>query len=144
MGFFSSLFESRETKKRKSHIKNLLSVAASDGNISKTEVDFLVNVAKRLYMPFEELKSVLEQPQYVSDYPPESDRERIDQIHDLVCMMMIDGNIDDDEITTCKIFARKLGFKSQIIDHMVDRIIDGVARNMVKDAILNDIIRSLR
>ncbi len=143
MGFFSSLFESRDTKKRKSHIKNLLSVAASDGNISNAEVNFLINVAKRLYMPLEEFKSVLEEPQYVSDYPPESDRERIDQIHDLVCMMMIDGNIDEEEVMTCKIFARRLGFKTGIIDYMVDKIIEGVARNMVKDAILNDVLRSL-
>lgn len=143
MGFFSSLFESRDTKKRKSHIKNLLSVAASDGNISDEEVNFLIKVAKRLYMPLEELKSVLDEPQYVSNYPPESDRERIDQIHDLVCMMIIDGSINEEEITTCKIFARNLGFKTQIIDYMVHKIIDGVARNMVKDAILNDILRSL-
>ncbi len=143
MGFLSSLFDSRDTKKRKSHIKNLLSVASSDGNISEDEVDFLIKVAKRLYMPLDELRSVLREPEYVSNYPPESDRERIDQIHDLVCMMMIDGSIDDEEITTCKTFARNLGFKTQIIDYMVHKIIDGVARNMVKDAILNDIIRSL-
>lgn len=58
-------------------------------------------------------------------------------------MMMIDGSIDEEEITTSKIFGRNLGFKTQIIDYMVHKIIDGVADNIVKDAILNDILRSL-
>jgi uncharacterized tellurite resistance protein B-like protein len=143
MGFFSSLFESKDTKKRKSHIKNLLSVAASDGEISKPEINFLFAVASRLYMPVEELREVFDNPSSVSYYPPDSDREKLDQIHDLVCMMMIDGSIDEEEVMTCKIFARNLGFRTAVIDFMVDKIVQGVARNMVKDAILNDIIRSL-
>jgi len=40
-------FDSEKTKIRKSHIKNLITLALSDGHIDKRERDFLLEIASR-------------------------------------------------------------------------------------------------
>lgn len=135
MSFFKNLFSSAETKRRKSHIFNLLSVAAADGKITQREIDYLAHVAERIYMPREEFLDVLKNPQDVIFYPPESNRERLDQLDDLVRMMMSDGHIDQDEIIQCKIFARRLGFKAEVIDALVIHIIDGIVNHIAREVV---------
>ncbi|MCS7017578.1 MAG: TerB family tellurite resistance protein [Cytophagales bacterium] len=143
MSFFKNLFSSAETKRRKSHIMNLLSVAAADGKITREEIDYLAYVAEKIYMPREEFIDVIKNPQDVIFYPPESNRERLDQLYDLVGMMMIDGHIDQDEIIRCKMFAQKLGFKSSVIDAIVAQIIDGFINHLAREAVFAQVMRML-
>jgi uncharacterized tellurite resistance protein B-like protein len=143
MSFFKNLFSSAETKRRKSHIMNLLSLAAADGEITHEEIDYLAHVAERIYMPREEFIDVLKNPQDVMFYPPDSNRERLDQLHDLVGMMMIDGSIDQDEVIRCKMFAQKLGFKAAVIDAIVAHIINGFANHLAREAIFARVMQML-
>lgn len=144
MAFFKNLFSSAETKRRKSHILNLLSVAAADGEISEREIAFLAHVAERLYMPRKEFIDVLENPNDVVFYPPDSDRERIDQLDDLVRMMLSDGDIDQNEIFRCKAFALKLGFKPQIIDALVKHVVEGAMHHWAKEVLFAKVAQLIR
>ncbi len=87
-------------------------------------------------MPDEEFMDVLKNPQDVIFYPPDSNRERLNQLHDLVGMMMIDGNIDPNEVIRCKMFAQKLGFKTAVIDAIFANIINVFVNNTYIKAIL--------
>lgn len=143
MSFLKNLFSSAETKRRKSHIMNLLSVAAADGEITRDEIEYLAHVAERIYMPREEFIDVLKNPQDVIFYPPESNRERLDQLYDLVGMMMIDGHIDQDEVIRCKMFAQKLGFKAGVIDAIVSQIINGFVNHMAREIVFARVMQML-
>lgn len=136
MGFLKDLFLSSESKKRRCHIKNLLLIAAADGHIDRAESDFLLHVANRLYMPADEFMDVIKNINDTSFYPPTSDEERLDQLIDLVNMMLIDGNIDDNEVRICQSFALKLGFKPIIIQKIVNATIHAVAHKITRDEIL--------
>jgi uncharacterized tellurite resistance protein B-like protein len=53
MGFFEKLknvVESNELKRKKSHIKNLYSVAMADGILANVEFDFLLSIANKMYI----------------------------------------------------------------------------------------------
>ncbi|MCS6968252.1 MAG: TerB family tellurite resistance protein [Cytophagales bacterium] len=143
MKFLKNLLSSAETKRRKSHIMNLLVVAAADGKITRPELEFLAHVAERIYMPREEFLDVIQNPQDVIFYPPESDRERLDQLYDLVCMMMIDGEIDQDEVIRCKMFAQRLGFRAGVIDAIVEHVIDKVANHVAREIVFREVMRML-
>ena len=144
MGFLKDLFLSSESKKRRCHIKNLVLIAAADGHIDKAEFDFLLHVANRLYMPVNEFTDVIRNINDPSFYPPTSDYERLDQLTDLVNMMLIDGNIDDNEVFVCQSFALKLGFKPIIIQKIVDATIHAVIHKMTRDEILRRGLTTLR
>ncbi|WP_027003166.1 TerB family tellurite resistance protein [Hugenholtzia roseola] len=143
MGFLDSFMNSEKRKKQKSHIKNLLIIAAADGDINEDEQDFLLHVGERLGITREDYVSVLKYPEGVEFYPPSSDRERLDQLIDLVYMMLIDGEIDEDEVYKCRRFANALGFKAQVVDVIVEDIIDAAIKKQKRDEIFASLSRRL-
>jgi uncharacterized tellurite resistance protein B-like protein len=120
-------------KNKKSHLKNLIEVAFSDGQMDNDEYILLLSLARKLNINDEEIKKIKENPNSIKFYPPSSSRERFDQIYDLVCMMMVDGVIHRKEMEICKNLALKLGYLPQIVDHFVSSIGDNVRKGISKE-----------
>jgi len=135
------LFESFDKKKRKSHFKNLLAVAMADGKLDNIEFDFIMNLARNCYMSQDEVQRVIDYPEQISFYAPKTNAERFDQIYDLVTVMLIDGEIDDRERSLCKVFAMKLGFRTAIVDKLIQDIIDKAVVGLAKDVALNQVLK---
>ena len=133
------LFDSGDKKKRLSHIKNLVALAASDGEIDKNEIDLILNIGAKIGLSHKELWRIIERPDSISFRAPNSFREKIQQLYDMVFVMMIDGKIHENEIALCKLTAIKLGFQHQIIDEMVLQIIDMIAKKLDPDYVLSDL-----
>ena len=137
MGLLDNIFKSKERRKKQCHIKNLLLVAASNDDIAPNELDFLIKVANRIGISREDFAQVLRSPGDIDFYPPESDFERIDQLDDLVRMMLVDGDIDNEEVITCQKFAIMLGFKPEIIDLILGHILDAAIKNMRRELVID-------
>jgi len=135
------LFESFDKRKRKSHFKNLLAVAMSDGKLDNIEFDYIMTLAEKCYMSQEEVQRVIDFPEQISFYAPKTNKERFDQIYDLVCVMLIDGKIDERERSLCKMFAIKLGFRTAIVDKLIIDIIDNAILGIAKDVALNQVLK---
>ncbi len=135
------LFESFDKKKRKSHFKNLLAMAMADGKLDNIEFDFIMQLAQKCYMSQEEIKRVLDSPEQINFYVPRTDRERFDQIYDLVTVMLIDGEINPRELNLCKVFAVKLGFRPAIVDRLINDIIDNAIKGIAKEIALIEVLR---
>lgn len=133
---FQELFESFDKKKRKSHFKNLLAVAMADGNLDNVEFEYIMQLATKCYMSQDEVKRVIDFPEAISFHPPRTERERFDQMYDLVTVMLVDGRIDDREMQLCKVFAMKLGFNPAIVDKLVLDLIDNALEGVAKDVAL--------
>ena len=126
MGFFEKIknsVESTETKSKKSHLKNLYLIAMADGNLDNSEFDFLLNVANKLYLNPSVVQNVIQYPDDIQFYVPIHNKEKIDQIYDCVLMSIVDGNLNEKEIATCKLIAVKFGFKPIIVDKIIEEII---------------------
>ena len=50
--------------------------------------------------------------------------EKLRYIEDMVALMMIDGDLDDNEMAMCKIYAIMLGYESDIVERMILDIAD--------------------
>lgn len=124
------LFDSRDKKKRLSHIRNLVFLACSDGQLDKDEVDLIVRIGLRAGISHDELSRILKRPDSISFTAPDTFRERVEQLYDMVMVMMIDGELHENEITLCKVTAVRLGFRHEVIDKIVHDII-----NMIIDGI---------
>lgn len=133
------LFDSGDKKKRLSHIKNLVALAASDGELDKNELDLIFRIGARVGLSRDELLRIIQRPESISFRAPEYFRERIEQLYDMVLIMMIDGEIHENEVALCKLTAIRLGFKHQVIDQMVHDVIDMIAKGLALDIILSNL-----
>jgi uncharacterized tellurite resistance protein B-like protein len=108
---------------RKSHVKNLITVAMADGELEADEWDLLVNIAKNLGASDAEIKAIQEHPENVRFVPPKKYDEKLQQVSDLVAVMSIDGHINPREVELCK----KISLKLNILPRMVDDIVSDLS-----------------
>ncbi len=98
--------------------------------MDKDEVDLIVRIGLRAGISHDELGRILKRPDSISFTAPDTFRERVEQLYDMVMVMMIDGELHENEITLCKVTAVRLGFKHEVIDKIVhdtiNMIIDGI------------------
>jgi uncharacterized tellurite resistance protein B-like protein len=132
------LFESKKTKRIKTHLKNLIVLALADGNISAEELEILKRVGKKVGLNEGEIKSLIGNPASLKIELPDNDAERFDQIYELVQMMMADGKIHDEEMEFCVDVATKLGFRKAIVGIVVRKIVVGLQESTPKDKIKDE------
>ncbi len=106
MGFF----ESRSTKEKKSHFKNLVLMAFADGRFDDGEQKFLGSIGARMGLSPTEVSDVLSKPEKIKLQVPSDQTEKISQMVDLVGMMMVD--------------ALKKGLSSESAVNDLNRILD--------------------
>lgn len=137
------LFDSRDKKKRMSHIKNLVALACSDGELDQNELGLIFRVGAKAGLSKDELVRITTRPDSIEFYPPESHRERVEQLYDMVLVMMVDGEVHENEQAVCKIIAHKLGFKPEVIDVIVLSIIEKIAEGIIADLAIASILSDL-
>lgn len=124
--FLNDIFLSPKKKKGKSHLRNLMNVALADGVLDDSEYTFLKNIASKFEISDNEVDKLKIEIQRKSNFELDKGINRFDQIFDLINMMMIDNHIDNREMNMCKVFAKKIGFDSRIVDELVDSVIQNI------------------
>src|SRR5687768_14121762 len=97
-----SLFKQGKGTAR-SHMKNLIEMAAVDGNFDLVEYDLLKKIAKRNSISESQLKAIRENPSKVNFQVPSDKKEKFDQFYDLVHMMSIDNSVHQEEMKLCNL-----------------------------------------
>ncbi|MBQ9259219.1 MAG: TerB family tellurite resistance protein [Neisseriaceae bacterium] len=130
MGFFGNLFGSDNKEEKLSRIKLLIGLAAiDDDGISAVERKFIFSNAAKMGLDKNDLAQAIQNIKEElrgkeGEYTlPTSKEERFDIVHDLVLLMLIDGNIDPKETEFCHKVAEKLGFDSSIVTDLVTQYI---------------------
>ena len=82
----------------KSHMKNLIEMAAVDGNFDDVEYDLLKSIAKRNGISEWQLKEIRKNPNHIKFEVPTDANEKFHQLYDLVHMMSIDKNVHSEEL----------------------------------------------
>lgn len=133
------VFQSEESKKRKSHLRNLVALAKLDGHVAKEEFSFLLKVGERNGVTSNEVKKMISRTTTIKVSKPVDDSERFDIIFDLIQMTLADGVMDESEIDYCIDMAAKLGFRPAISGVLVRKIsvdiMDGLDKNAIKDKV---------
>ena len=120
-----------ETKKDKMNdqerlgqLKNLVMLASADEKITDSEMAVLIAVATRENLTPEEFNKVMDDPDSVNITLPEEEETKLAYLRDMVAMMMIDGELDEQELAICKLYAMALGYRGSIVDGMIAGVID--------------------
>ena len=107
-----SLFRQGKSTAR-SHMKNLIEMAAADGKFDPVENDLLKAIAKKNNISEAHLKEIHNNPDSVAFVVPEDKEEKFHQFYDLVHMMSVDNSIHEDEMKLCNLFAVKFGYNRE-------------------------------
>jgi uncharacterized tellurite resistance protein B-like protein len=113
----------------RSHMKNLIEMAAVDGNFDSVEYDLLKQIAKRNNISENQLKSIHQKPTDIIFELPEDKREKFDQFYDLVHMMSIDKSIHNEEMKLCNLFAVKFGYSRERSAELIRSIQSNISNN---------------
>lgn len=106
----------------KSHMKNLIEMAAADGSFDDVEYKLLRDIAKRNNISDNQLKEIRNNPSAVNFEIPQDRIEKFYQLYDLVNMMIVDKEIHKDEMKLCNLFAIKFGYKREKVEELINTI----------------------
>lgn len=106
----------------RSHMKNLIEMAAVDGNFEDIEYELLKTIAKRNGIPESQLKEIRKNPEGIKFEIPTDKKEKFHQLYDLVHMMSVDNAIHDEEAKLSVLFAIKFGYPRMNVKELVDTI----------------------
>ena len=113
------IFKTDHNGIRRSHIKNLITVAMADGKLEPDEWELLISIAVQLGVSREEIERIKNYPEQVTFVPPKKYEDKVEQIQDLVAIMTVDDHINPKELELCK----KISLKLDILPQMVDEIV---------------------
>lgn len=135
------IFDSGDKKKRLSHIRNLCFLAAADGELDDKELALILKIGARVGLSHDELNRIIKRPGSISFAAPDNFIDRLAQLYDMVLVMMIDSEIHENEVALCKLTAIRLGFKHQVIDSIVARVIEAIAEGIALEIVLSELER---
>ena len=103
----------------KSHMKNLIEMAAADGHFADIEFDLLKSIAKRNNISESQLKEIRNNPGTTQFEVPADSKEKFQQLYDLVHMMSVDLTIHEEERKLSNLFAIKFGYPKDKVDEII-------------------------
>jgi len=128
------------------HIRNLVYLGQVDSDFHEKEREFVKKVGERLGLSQNEIEKELNST--MDKRPPLPTEEILSFIllDDLMNLMASDGKIMDEEIEACKKIAQELGFESDMIITISEKIkkhlMDGFAENATQVLIKNELFKS--
>ena len=115
-----------QEQQRLGQLKNLVMLASADERITDSEMAVLLAVASRENITPDEFNKVIDDPESVNITLPEDEDTKLAYLRDIVAMMMIDGELDEEELAICKLYAMALGYRGSIVDGMIAGVIDSL------------------
>ena len=131
--------ETKEAKVAKARFRNLLTLALADGVLDKNELEYLFKISDKFYFTREEISELLSTSDQLTFEAPDSDEDRLIQLHEAVELMMLDGEVDEREYQVCMSVAAGLGFNSDNVEKTVDKMIDLVEKDASQKEVLQQI-----
>ena len=117
----------------RSHMKNLIEMAAVDGNFDTVEYDLLQAIAKRNGISESQLKDIKQNPHDIVFEVPADRREKFHQLYDLVHMMSVDNNVHDEESKLCNLFAVKFGYNRDKVKDLIEAVRNNILNKQGHD-----------
>ncbi|MEK6780810.1 MAG: hypothetical protein AABY93_03855 [Bacteroidota bacterium] len=120
----------------KSHMKNLIEMAAVDGHFEDIEYELLKTIAKRNGISENQLKEIQKNSLGIKFEIPTDKREKFHQLYDLVHMMSVDNAIHDEEAKLCVLYAIKFGYPRMNVKELIDNVRSNIQNGQNHDETL--------
>jgi uncharacterized tellurite resistance protein B-like protein len=120
----------------RSHMKNLIEMAAVDGNFEDIEFSLLKTIAKRNSISESQLNEIRQSPDGIQFEIPTDKKVKFHQLYDLVHMMTVDNSVHDEELKLCNLFAIKFGYNRDKVRELIETISANIKHGQSHDETL--------
>ena len=107
---------------QRTHLSLLVHLARVDDHFAVVEEDMIRNIANDYGLPTEDVNELIDQPDAIEDLDAiTKDLDlKFRSIYDCIQLMVIDGIVDQKEITFCNMVADKLGYSRDLVQYLTD------------------------
>ena len=112
------------------HIVNLMSIAGIDGNVSESEKNVIIKIAQNFGLTEADFDACIEAYQQIDETKletivPEDDEDKFEFLKNMVLVMMVDGEIDENERASIAGLAEKYGVDGdEAVDDLIKIVYD--------------------
>lgn len=112
------------------HIVNLMSIAGIDGNISEEEKNVIIKIAQDMGLTENDFNTCIEAWKQIDESEletivPEDDEDKYEFLKNMVLVMMVDGEIDDNERAYIAGLAEQFGVDGEeAVDELIKIVYD--------------------
>jgi len=114
------LFKRDDKSDADQYLKMLVKVAKADGHIEEKEYRFIQELGQKMKKTPAEVESIINTDTDNIEAPSGTDKLRL--VFDLICIMMVDKDIDDNELDICTSIAMKSGFEPEVVKDIIYRV----------------------
>ena len=108
-------FEHQYLSYKKSHLRNLIALAKSDGHFHADEEVMIYKVGEKYGLKDRQIASLINEPVTEEWHLPDTHDQKMEQLYDLMQMVYADGIVRESEIEFCEEIVEKLGFSQKIV-----------------------------
>ncbi|MEM8895185.1 MAG: TerB family tellurite resistance protein [Bacteroidota bacterium] len=107
---------------QRAHLSLLVHLARVDDHVAIVEEDMIRDIANDYGVATEDVNELINQPDEIEDLDAISkDFDlKFKSIYDCIQLMVIDGIVDQKEITFCNMVADKLGYSRDLVQYLTD------------------------
>ncbi|MES2389006.1 MAG: hypothetical protein V4543_13470 [Bacteroidota bacterium] len=133
-----------EAEIKRSHFKNLVSMALADRKLAPEEIDMLRMLGVKHGLSEEELHNLLFSRAEMGEHHPKSGKDKIIFLYDLVRMMLIDENLSSNEFDLSVRIAGLYGYGPDLIAAMINTYAAGTTSAEARASILESLDRFVK
>lgn len=108
-------FEHQYLSYKKNHIKNLLALARSDGNMHPKEEKLLFRIGRRYGLKDRQITALIESADEHALNVPDNYNDKMNLIYDLLLMIHADERIVSNEVSFVEDAVAKFGMKKEMV-----------------------------
>ena len=131
-------FEHQYLSFKKSHLRNLISLAKADGHLHPDEEKMIYKMGEKYGLKDRQVASLLRSDKKTELHVPDTHEAKMDQLYDIVMMVYADGVVEDTEIAFCEEVVDKFGYKKEIVSWLIKIFDAGKVPTPVEWAELRD------
>ncbi|MGI9541831.1 MAG: hypothetical protein ACR2MX_01155 [Cyclobacteriaceae bacterium] len=117
---FWNFFKTNHQNDTDQYLQMLMKVAKADGQIDEKEYRFIQELGHKFDKTPGQIDTLLNTDVETIAAPTGQDKLRL--VFDLICIMMVDKDIDDNELDICTTMATKSGFEPELVKDIIYRI----------------------
>ena len=125
---------------KQTHILTLLMLAEADDVDHENEIRFINNVAVRIGLSASDVIEIDKHPERLTFSLPETEKDRMTVLFDLLFLMKIDGNVAEEEKELVRELGVRLGFRISMIEDFIKVMSNNIGKEVPANILL-DIIR---
>jgi uncharacterized tellurite resistance protein B-like protein len=125
------------------HLKHLYLVALADGNFSQEEKDYIKLRIQTLGLSEEEMTQILSSSAGVDLTKNYSESDIVAILHDVILIMLIDGQVEPKEYIMVQKLAVALGVKPALVDPLIRDINQMIIADTNYELMIQQALRNL-